>query len=409
MRDNIERIFKEQLEHYELPYEAGAWEAMSKRLNGSPSTPFYHKWWFATFIGTILVSTAVFFTLSRNEPQNEQTAAKATVAAPAAASQVATASDWRAAAPQASGITAAAQQPAVSRAEVLNVSAIPDLNGSPVVELIQQVIDPSGNASETTGEILSADPKLNAPVLPAAVCLNEPFTITNPNAIDMFVKLPGGTEYVIAGRKSLQIVPAEAGTISVRSGKVRETVTVNAPASRIYIDADASVLYENGIPTVKFEATGAESEVSWETNVAFRSVDKNRIVVHPFREKKVEVIASSTDQNGCPVTEKKSIIMEDSYNLIAMDAFRPLSDIPENRLFMPFALQVRDAAFELTIIDPKTGATVYRSNDPANGWNGTDIRKGEMVPEGSIWSWKVVLKNPLPGEQHIYSGTVTRL
>jgi len=410
MKENIERIVKEQLEHYELPYEAGAWEAMSRRLDGTPSTPFYRKWWFAATVGTILVGSAAFFTLT-----NDQSAQKKDRQQLTAAADPATAASTK----NTAVVNAAEAETATTTTpenEMRSSDGGPVMMFTPPVETdypdTPTLFDPRGGLvmpmpAGSNGN--PSDAKLSPVILPASVCQNEPFTIENPNSIDLQVKLPGGMEHVIPGKKSLQVTASEAGTITVRSGKIRETITVNAPASRLYIDADVSVLYENGIPTVKFEASGAESEVSWESNVAARSIDKNKLVLHPFKEKRVDVTASSTDQNGCVVTEKKTIYMQESYNLIAMEAFRPLSDISENRLFMPFALTLREAPFELTIFDPKTGAPVYKTNDPAAGWDGTDKRNGEMVPANSIWSWKVVMKNPLPGEQNVYSGTVTRL
>lgn len=407
MKDNIERIFKQQLENYELPYEAGAWEAMSKRLDGTPSTSFYRKWWFAASVGTVLVGSAFFFTRSESQPETKPAVVAAIPSAPKTTETVTTsnsATDTETMPPS----TVVAESPSTGRSAEITVTNIPDFKGFQLVPIIQDIINPSSSTSGD-GTPDPADLKLNPVVVPASVCQDAPFTIVNPNSIDLYVKLPGSAEQVIPGKKSLLVVPSEAGLITLRSGKMKETVTVNPVASRLYIDVDASVLYENGIPTVKFEVSGSENEVSWESNVASRSIDKNKITVHPFKDKRVEVTATSADQNGCAVSETKTIFMEDSYNLIAMDAFRPMSEIAENRLFMPYALILRDAAFELTIFDTKSGAQVYKTNDPSAGWDGTDKRNGEMVPVSSIWSWKVVMKNPLPGEQAIYSGIVTRL
>jgi len=415
MKD-IERIFKEQLNNYELPYEPGAWEALSKRLDGTPSTPFYRKWWFAASVGTVLVGSATFFALSTAENKQE-TARTEALSKTQDPSGKATASS----AVQPSGQASAAlteettvKAPAVTEGESkMVISQNPPSQRNQITQIIQSITEPDYTASGSTktmgDQSAPSDSKLNPIIVPSSVCINEAITVENPNNTEIYVKLPGGIAHIIPGKKSLKVTATEAGIITLRSGRLNETITVNSASSNLYMNVDASVLYENGIPTVKFEINGAENEVSWESNIASKSIDKNKLIVHPFKEKQVVVTASSTDQNGCVVTESKTITMEDNYNLIAMEAFRPLGDIAENKLFMPYALTLREAPFELTIFDPKTGAPVYMTNDASRGWDGTDSRKGEMVTANSIWSWKVVMKNPLPGEPHIYTGTVTRL
>ena len=115
------------------------------------------------------------------------------------------------------------------------------------------------------------------------------------------------------------------------------------------------------------------------------------------------------DKNGCAVSESKTITMKETYNLLAPTGFSPSNIDARLNRFMPYALLQRNTPFELIIIDTKNGATLFQTNDENNAWDGIDRRTGELVPVGSIWAWKVVLKYPQIGENPEYSGTITRL
>ena len=78
MKD-IERIFKEALDQHEVPYQSGAWEAMSKRLDGTTPTPFYRKWWFAATVGTVLVSSSTYFMLREQATKPAEQTTQTTV------------------------------------------------------------------------------------------------------------------------------------------------------------------------------------------------------------------------------------------------------------------------------------------------------------------------------------------
>ena len=411
MKENIERIFKEQLEHYELPYEAGAWDALSKRLDGTPSTPFYRKWWFAASIGTVLVGSATYFALhSTQTPAIVDTRPVAKLEhVPTASVPAPEAIPGQAEANSQAQTTASADQQPTNNAGYHH-------NEWPV----QQDV-PAAIATITTPlafpVIVGPTPANNTPQdaamlplrVPAAVCLGESITIENPNATELLVTLPNGKQQTVAGKKTTTITASEPGTIYLSSGKLRETIRVNEASSELYISMDASTLYENGIPTVKFDVSGAENDVHWGSNVTYKVENGNHVTVHPFTERRVTVTATSTDQNGCKVTQSESVSVQE-YNLLAMEAFTPLGDIQVNKIFMPVALSERlDVAFELTIYDARNGGQVFRTSDVTHGWNGIDERSGEIVPAGSTWMWKVVIKNPLPGEPKAYNGTITRL
>ena len=410
MKENIERIFKEQLEHYELPFEAGAWDALSRRLDGAPSTPFYRKWWFAASVGTVLVGSATYFALHATDSPATIVETRPV----AKLEHVSTASDpapenlpgQAEAANQSQTAVTAEEQPTMNGEERPVQQELPAALNNITTPLAFPFIADAVNPA--TNNHTPQDAAMLPLRVPAAVCQNESIVIENPNAAELLITMPNGKQQTVQGKKAVTITTSEPGTIYLSSGKLRETIRVNETSSELYISMDASTLYENGIPTVKFDVSGAENAVKWESNVDYKIENGNHLVVHPFTERRVTVTATSTDQNGCKVTQTESINVQE-YNLIAMEAFTPLGDIQANKIFMPFALTQRDAAFELTIYDARNGGQVFRTSDATRGWDGIDSRSGELVPANSTWMWKVIIKNPLPGEPKAYNGTITRL
>lgn len=416
MNGKLERILKEQLENYELPYESGAWEQFSKRLDGTPSTPFYRKWWFAASIGTVLVGSATFFALSSNEETPQKQLAK-TEETTAVVSNQSSAQPTTHTIKGTSPTTGA--QNSVNRATDIQTSHT-DQHTTNVTKIDPPVHNPSGTINSGSGDHTNSTTTVGGnngtttpadtyvkPQLPSSICLNESFTIENPNEQSLKIIYPNGKTKTIRGKQSLEIRPTQSGTISVETGRSTESILVNEPSSELYINVDASVLYENGIPTLKFDVSGTENAISWESNIAARTSDRNHLVVHPFTEREVTVNAITHDQNGCKVVQTETIRMAEAYNLIAPTGFTPSSGDARTNTFIPAALPMRDTPFEMTIMDPNNMTVLYTTSDASMGWNGQDGRTGQQVQIGTTWLWKVVMKNPLPGEPREYKGLIT--
>jgi hypothetical protein len=218
-----------------------------------------------------------------------------------------------------------------------------------------------------------------------------------------------GSQEQLAPNKGVHFVANSPGVIKVMHNNITEQLTVLVPDNKLYIESDPTLIYEQGIPTVKFTVSGNDQAVTWTSTIKNHEVKNEQFIVHPFKEKQVKVHASSTDKNGCAVSETKTITMKETYNLLAPTGFSPSNIDARLNRFMPYALLQRNTPFELIIIDTKNGATLFQTNDENNAWDGIDRRTGELVPEGSIWAWKVVLKYPQVGENPEYSGTITRL
>ena len=93
---------------------------------------------------------------------------------------------------------------------------------------------------------------------------------------------------------------------------------------------------------------------------------------------------------GCEQIITKVIDIENNYNLLAPNAIS-LSN-PSDQGFMPFALQISNVEFTLTIFD-KNGLLLFQTNDPNDPWRGINMSDNSIVPTEAAYVWVVKLKN----------------
>jgi len=420
MNKNIEDIIKDALDNHDAGYVTGAWEKMSARLDGTPPTPFYKKWWMAAAFGTVLVGSAAYFLSSENEEGKNTNVSKELSVVPSTGKLSTT--DNEKVDPKSTGHCGS---------PVLNVES-----GEIHIEEKKSTTSKSNDATSGESGLVKENP--NTPTgnqgnpelqkirtvppiiiypedfkkvyVPTQICANEDLLIVNPNTSrTITVTDINGKTIDLAPGKKITLTPKSQGTITVQSGENKDFIAVHENTSKLYIDYDMSLLYENGIPTMKFKVPGMKENLMWSSNVKGTEQKGETYIVHPYTDKNVEVKVTSMNEYGCEVSETQQVSIKEPYNLMAPSGFRPNSGDIQTNTFMPYALTQRNVNFELIVLDPRTGAVIFSSSDATIGWNGVDGRTGEMVKENSVWAWKVVIKNPNVGEPVEYKGTITRM
>lgn len=433
MKEHIDRVIREQLGTYELPYDPGAWEAFSQKLGPAmttTSTPFYRNWWFAASVVTALVATATWLGLSTEGPTADSTVVAATEGKETTTvsgdqkidggkvQSVTTTVDQTATAGTISGIvsdpgSAPANGPIGTQSAAVNTGS----NGSNPNNVAAKVDDNhvtkpggdnKGQTVVTPGVTEINRPIIKALIIPVEVCMNDPFTLENPNSIDAWVTLPSGKKTRVSPNKSTTVEPKQAGTITITCGDQKQSIAVNAPKD-ITIRA-TEALIEDGVPVVRFEVSGTKNDVEWRAqDIRAKSVSEDGRVftVNPYTENEVTVRAISTDNNGCVVSDKVTVPTDKVANLVTVKSFTPQGNISKNSGFMPYLLTQRDTPFKLTIYDPTQGMqVVFSTTDASEGWTGIDDRTGQMAKSGVAYYWKVEMKRHLPSEPPVYQGTV---
>ena len=412
---NIDQIIKKSLENHELPYNEAAWESMSKRLDGTTPSPFYRKWWVAASIGTVLVGSALFFSLNSKSESSKAPEHNAPIA-----SETSTISQTKNATenhldshntPQTNTLNEnqIGSNPTEKVEENIKPLGIQNevVEVSPSKNVNPNVIVPQRNDQGNHGN--SSEQKTYLPVSLAqtTVCIGDEIEIANPNdGLSISVVQNNRTQIIKAGGKKV-ITASNEGVIEVVSGKTVQTITVNKANDKLYISVDPTLLYEDGIPAIRFTVSGNNNPVHWAVEGKSPYETENGVlIVHPYKDKEINVSATSKDQNGCSVVEAKMIRLSEDYNLNAQEAIDLNSSDSRVSTFMPHALKERNTPFELYIYDAKSGRVIYKTTDASAGWNGVDNNTGEVLKNGTVVLWKVLLGNPNPGEPREYKGTI---
>ena len=418
---NIEQLIKESLENHELPYNEAAWESLSKRLDGTTPTPFYRKWWVAASVGTVLVGSALFFALNSQSESADQTKNTTPVISQNAENLHAKNEDKaetsQSTTPQTHIPHTEENQTMIFQNETANKnyqhSNAVHSNGNPKGE--------SNNKKETEGQPVSTpNPKPQVAetnssknsISPAILnksryCIGDEIEITNPNENTSVQVLQNGKTLLnVKADSKKTLIASNEGTIDVITGNQKQSVPVYGATSDLYIHVDPTLIYENAIPAVRFNVSGNDNPVHWKVETHSSEIENGTFIVHPYKGTQISVTVSSKDQNGCLVVENKTISIPEEYNLNASKALDVNASDVRFNTFMPYALKERNTPFELYIYDARSGRVIFKTSDASNGWNGVDSNTGEMLKNGSTVLWKVILKNPNPGEQREYSGNL---
>ena len=169
------------------------------------------------------------------------------------------------------------------------------------------------------------------------------------------------------------------------------------------------ISYETGVPVVHITAESSAQQIDWTSNNGNLIHQKSKSVeLYAWKQQSYK-ISAKLSQEECNLFESIEIHQDQTYNLLAVNAFNPQSRDERNARFMPYALTIRDVQFQLIIIDPDNGSVLYKTSDAQNAWDGIDERNGQLIPAQKAYIWKVVLENPLPGEKNTYTGTIVRI
>lgn len=118
---------------------------------------------------------------------------------------------------------------------------------------------------------------------------------------------------------------------------------------------------------------------------------------HQYSEiKKYQVILEAKNNLGCTDTIGTDVEVI-PIKFYAPNAFRPGSDIPENRIFRPVLTAVDPKNYQFRIIN-RVGSEILKSENPDTGWEGSVAKQG-------VYVW-VVKYLDIQGYEHLQKGTV---
>ena len=421
MNKNIDELIKSALEGHEMPYDNNAWNSFEKKLN-KPNAPFksFKFWFFGTsIIAVIIISSLLYFSSKQEEKSNKPVEQKTDVIEKSN-SQSTTSKKTK------SEKTKGIQDEKISsneleakeddKQETKTNLILPEVNEvlakeiTKDLKLDEEIVTPKKENSDITKKAT----ELDVPSF-SNKCLGENLKVINKNDEGMTLIFPSGKKVSVAESATENIKLSEEGKYELLvNSKQKETynsffsVFENPRASLLVED---ELNYETGLPIIRGEVQTFEETINWKVDkVVSASSSKAKTASFYFFEKgqfELEVIVSN--EKGCSSIERKTIIISEDYNLLAVNAFDPLSGDSRKNTFMPYALSKRNSAFSLIIIDPDNGGIIFESSDASNPWDGIDKRNGKLVSESKTFIWKVTLASPEKNEKSVYKGTITRI
>jgi len=429
MKDKIDHKFKELLENQELPYDSAAWDSMSKLLDQkmpvAKPTTFYR--WFLGGAAITAIAIGSYFLVKSSEQTNKPTEINTEIKSK---NEV----DTKSTKEEIKNTKLELKQKEVNS----NFSANPTLISVEENSQFPTLTEKENNAVVTTqqkdlqintiNESTPAKTQENTPsiadkdiyqinensienhtVVCKNNCVGETQVLENKNdyKVSVFNQNSGEVVASIAPNSKISFIAKTPGNYVIKTNSAVVSSFEVSTGVKPNLEIETTLTYYKGIPTIK-ASTNVESGLTWMVNNKTINSSASEIDITPFKAGSYTVSVGAYD-NGCKTENSQAIQISEDYNLLAVNAFEPISFEPKRQTFIPFALTQRDVKFTMIILDPRDGGLVYKTSDASLPWNGTDMRSGQMVNSGQDFIWKVQLVNPLPGESSEYKGIITKL
>lgn len=416
MKDQLENSIKKSLEGFEAPYNPAAWDTMRAKLDATRPTTTAKPtgktgWWIAASIVVVGISV-----ISYNAFRSEETTQTAQETVEQNTEQQLTNENVNSNSTVQSTTTTvdASENQTPSVENNASANSTPSMNTNHIEFVSNQVnggnqevnTNVHNEAESANSTSSNTNHASNAPIaFPAInnVCQNDVITIDNTNNERMIVSGPD-LHFIIPANESRKIRVKSAGNHKMMVNSSEAEFNVNE-APQADFNFDQLTKFENGLPTTIVETSSLGVSHEWVING--NKYTGTSAKGHFYTKGTHDVTLVVENSYGCKTSVTKPVYVEESYNLMAMNSFRPHSLDPTTNTFMPYALKERDVNFTLIIIDPKDGQVIYETSNATEGWNGIDRRTGQLVPMEKIYIWKVTIEKLAPGEnQNEYSGQV---
>lgn len=417
MKDNFENNIKESLNCFEVPYDAAAWSAMSKRLDQTmPTSGGSNLKWYLGGAATVavIVTTALLWP-STDVEKSQQITSTSTEKVKETEDQVHTSkgTSSHTTVQDASSIEAPVKNTTNGTSNPISFDPAPNIFDNPL-DYIKVKDNSFMKEDEPVNSIFDPIIEMVAPSVPnvANSCLNETTTINNTNKQELTVVGPNGIT-TIKGNSSLQFTPESEGIYNLGfmvNGifNSKESFVVK-PLPKADFTIDQTYNYENGVPSINLSTNSQGISHTWAFEGQNGTTSGTEAKAHFFYKGEYDITLTVTGSNSCKSTITKSVQIDETYNLLAVNGFDPMSSDNRINSFIPRGLVERSADFRMIIIDPTDGAIIFETSDVSNPWRGLDKRNGQMVSANKAYIWKVILNNPLKGENPEYKGTIVRL
>lgn len=430
MRD-FEKILKDKLDNFEMPYDENTWEAMQTKLDAKKAPITAVKWSYIVAGIISLVSAVSIINYKATSENNAEQIAKVEKQQQENNSAVnkevsKTESD--------SKTNVQSKEEIVEKKDTYEIVKVKTNSNSEKLEsntnsdkkeekesntantIVNQesTSENSENKQDNTTQLIINNDTHNdiyafkvGTLVSSNICKGEKAIISNNYEDDTKVKFTlNGQKITLNSNETVKLDLTKTSSINFLDEHENiigseQIVVHELPNADFTLNNN---LIEEGVSVVQVNAPELD-------NRTWRLDNKNIIIFKdqyiPVFEKDWHTITSKVRNTfGCEAEVSKTFFQDKEYNLLAPTAFSPTSSILKNRYFLPFALKDRKTPFKLIILSMQDGGVVFESSDPFLAWNGIDSRTGSLVDFNTPFVWQVNLEKPLPNEKNIYKGTV---
>ncbi|MDO7614168.1 MAG: hypothetical protein MUQ75_08000 [Crocinitomicaceae bacterium] len=422
----LEDLFKSALRDQELPYNEGAWNQMSKKLDARSGGASGNLNWILGAAGVLVVAVGTLLYFNGNNGSNIQENKEKSIASLETKSIENTNSndiDSDELISENQVQEDNATENSNNEVKVKTKITSKETNPEEVVQIIEccdekvvRLIPPVYRETtlvEVSEEINTAKEDVLTYNILIDKCLNDEFVYSNKNNKSIWINTPSNRLIEIPGLSLFRETLQSKGIYHV--GALNEAQEFVSKQSFTVFEAKSSQLlvedhlnYENGLPQLVANSY-SEGDNTWYVNDEAVSSNRKENSFNLFKKGSYNISLSTKDHKGCTSVSNVTFNVEEDYNLLAVNAFTPSSLDTRNRFFIPFALTQRGTPFHMIVIDPADGAILFETSTADQPWDGIDRNTGKMVDENKSYVWKVILDQPESNEKPEYLGTVVRL
>ena len=422
----LEDLFKSALRDQELPYNEGAWNQMSKKLDARSGGASGNLNWILGAAGVLVVAVGTLLYFNSNNGSNIQENKEKSIASLETKSIENTNSndiDSDELISENQVQEDNATENSNNEVKVKTKITSKETNPEEVVQIIEccdekvvRLIPPVYRETtlvEVSEEINTAKEEVLTYNILIDKCLNDEFVYSNENNKSIWINTPSNRLIEIPGLSLFRETLQSKGIYHV--GALNEAQEFVSKQSFTVFEAKSSQLlvedhlnYENGLPQLVANSY-SEGDNTWYINDEAVSSNRKENSFNLFKKGSYNISLSTKDHKGCTSVSNVTFNVEKDYNLLAVNAFTPSSLDTRNRFFIPFALTQRGTPFHMIVIDPADGAILFETSTADQPWDGIDRNTGKMVDENKSYVWKVILDQPESNEKPEYLGTVVRL
>ena len=415
---DFNKIIKEKVEQFEVPYNDAHWAEMEGKLNKIRSAKIKKNIFSAAAIITI-ISAVAYFIIPNNSVIDEKDALVENTKTENTTNQT----------PTNEVLVQPSENTTNNKAHEENNTSenTTEIEKSSNEKETSNNVTPSENTNDVSpikesNNLTQKEEKLTLNsdfiVYNNKVCLGETVSfeaMENDRPVSYLWNFGDGTTshktnpkhiYQNDGTFSITLTLIDRQTGTEHTSIQEDVVTILAKPTVDFTYSEESKKHDDNslkYPYTNFKIKNANKDNSYTWSLGNGKNIKSTTAKTIFKKVgKHPITIIAENKNGCVTTITKNITIKNNTVLYVQNTFTPNQD-GENDDFMPKALILNDVPFELSIIN-KTGKTIYKTNNKYEPWNGKENNSGQLLENGTYF-WQIVIYDA-EGTSHNHQGKI---